>query len=157
MQLNLSPHFSVQTRILLLIYQATSSLPTTYTTADKKVRVYLAAQVLSNSITEALEYCQTKIQGWEEIDGSGTTKFLPNMNTLFDRMNSKNPFGKLLHSPLCTASHDEIFEDISRGQRFILSSTLRPSNSQHPDDEPEKKTESLFVCSPKKKGFLGFL
>jgi hypothetical protein len=36
---------------------------------------------------------------------------------------------------------------------------LRPSNSQHPDDEPNKKikTESLIVCSPKKKGFLGFL
>jgi hypothetical protein len=47
------------------------------------------------------------------------------MNTLFDRMNSKNPFGKLLHPPLCAASHDEIFEDISKGQRFILSLTLR--------------------------------
>jgi hypothetical protein len=55
------------------------------------MKVYSAAQVLSNSVAEALEYCQTKIQGWEEIDVSGTTKFLPNMNTLFDRMNSKNP------------------------------------------------------------------
>ncbi len=35
-RLNLSPHFSLQTRILLLIYQAISSLPTSYTTDDKK-------------------------------------------------------------------------------------------------------------------------
>jgi hypothetical protein len=64
----------------------------------------LAAQVLSNSVADALEYCQAKVPGWEGREVSGTCRFLRVINMLFDRMNSRNPFGRLLKFPLKTSS-----------------------------------------------------
>jgi hypothetical protein len=122
------------------------------------MKVYLAAQVLSNSVADALEYCHAKVPGWEDVDVSGTCKYLRVFNMLFDRMNSKNPFGKFLKCPLGTSSKEEIFNDFAVGERFIFSLAMHPCDPPH--DEPEKKklrTEGLVLSGPRKKGFLGFL
>ena len=124
----------------------------------QKMRVYLAAQVLSNSVADALEYCHAKVPGWETVDTSGTCKFLRVFNMLFDRMNSKNPFGKFLKSPLNTANKEQILEDFTAGEAFILSLAMHPSTDSTEEPQRKKiKSESLVICGPRKKGFLGFL
>jgi hypothetical protein len=117
-------------------------------------------QVLSNSVADALEYCHAKVPGWEEIDISGTCKFLRIINILFDRMNSKSPFGKFLNSPLGSLNKDEIFNDFVAGESYILSLGMQPLTSSAATDEPQNKkikSDMLVVSGPRKKGFIGFL
>jgi hypothetical protein len=122
------------------------------------MRVYLAAQVLSNSVADALEYCQAKVPGWECRDVSGTCRFLRVFNMLFDRMNSRNPFGRLLKSPLKTSSKEEIFKDFASGESFILSLTVQPSRQASCEPEMKKmRSDGLVLDGPRKKGFIGFL
>jgi hypothetical protein len=116
--------------------------------------------VLSNSVADALEYCKASVPGWEDVDVSGTTKLLRTFNNLFDRMNSRSPFGKFLHSPLGNRSKDEIFSDFAKGEAFILSLTMQPlmPSTSHGELQNKKlKRDIMVVCGPRKQGFIGFL
>ncbi len=124
------------------------------------MKVFLAAQVLSNSVADALQYCHAQVPGWECINVSGTSKYLRIFNMLFDRMNSKIPFERFLISPLGTSSKEDIFKDFAAGEEFILSLTIQSSAPLHTEKEPKRKrmrSHVLILHSPKKKGFLGFL
>lgn len=126
----------------------------------QKMKVYLAAQVISNSVADALEYCQAKVKGWEDRDVSGTCRFLRVFNMLFDRMNSRNPFGKFLKSPFSAYTKDEILQDFSVGEAFILSlGTQQPQlgTANYEPQSKKSKPESLVLNGPRKKGFIGFL
>ncbi len=79
---------------------------------------------------------------------------------LFDRMNSRSPFGKFLKSPLSAYTKEEIFQDFAHGEAYIRS--LRTEPVQHGTDtgEPQAKkakTEALILNSPRRKGFIGML
>jgi len=91
---------------------------------------------------------------------SGTCNLLRTINALFDRMNSRNPFGKYLQSPLGMLSKDEIFNDFAAGEAYILSLTMQPLLLSDSTDEPKSKkmrSDILIVSGPRRKGFLGFL
>jgi len=124
------------------------------------MKVYLAAQVLSNSVANALEYCHAKVKDWENKDVTGTVKFLRIIDMLFDRMNSKNPFGKYLKSPLSVFNKEEIFKDFAIAEAYILSLGTREPTLEAANGEPQVKkmrTDSLIINGPRKQGFIGFL
>jgi hypothetical protein len=117
--------------------------------ARQKMKVFLAAQVLSNSVSDALQYCHAQVPGWERIDVSGTCKYLRIFNMLFDRMNSKIPFGRFLKSPLGTSSKEDIFKDFAAGKEFILSLTIQSSAQRK-----QMFKESQAAPSPSPIGFI---
>jgi len=88
-------------------------------------------------------------------DTTGTCTYLPEFNKLFDRMNSRNPFGTSLKSPLSEKTKCEIFGDFKSGTEFILSLTHTDFNE--PVTKKMKSDGKLVVCGARKKGFLGFL
>jgi hypothetical protein len=100
------------------------------------------------------------VKGWEDRDVSGTCRFLRVFNMLFDRMNSRNPFGKFLKSPFSAYTKDEILQDFSVGEAFILSlGTQQPQlgTANYEPQSKKSKPESLVLNGPRKKGFIGFL
>ncbi|XP_071641013.1 uncharacterized protein [Temnothorax longispinosus] len=65
-----------------------------------KMKVALAAQTLSSSVADAIEFC-ARVLGLPEFQGSeGTVRFIRCIDRLFDFLNSRNPFGKGYKSPL---------------------------------------------------------
>jgi len=66
----------------------------------QKMKVKLAAQVLSASCATALEYLRTNnYAGFE--DSLGTEILLSHLDRLFDIANSRNVFGKGFKAPIC--------------------------------------------------------
>lgn len=64
---------------------------------NQKMKVKLAAQLLSRSVADALKYCKAKnILGFEDCDG--TIEFITIFNDLFDVLNSRSIKGKYLKS-----------------------------------------------------------
>ena len=58
-----------------------------------KMHVKIAAQTLSSSVADAIDFLSIAHQpGYE--DCSGTVKFIRTIDRLFDLLNSRNPFGK---------------------------------------------------------------
>lgn len=58
------------------------------------MKVNLAAQVLSSSVADAIEYCNKDLRSQNVKGSGGTVEFLRQFDELFDVMNSRNPLGK---------------------------------------------------------------
>ena len=64
-----------------------------------KIKVALAAQTLSSSVADAIEfYASLRLPQFQESDV--TARFIRCIDRLFDFLNSCNPFGKGYKSPL---------------------------------------------------------
>jgi len=64
-----------------------------------KMKVKLAVQVLSSSVADAIDWLRE--QGAPEFQGSlATTRFIRKLDTIFDFLNSRNPFAKGLKKPI---------------------------------------------------------
>ncbi|EZA47211.1 THAP domain-containing protein [Ooceraea biroi] len=65
-----------------------------------KIKVALAAQTLSSSVADAIEFCARDL-GLSEFQGSeAMVRFIRCIDRLFDFLNSRNPFGKGFKAPL---------------------------------------------------------
>lgn len=74
------------------------------------MNVRLAAQVLSSSVADAIDFL--RISGHLSFsNSSATVEFLRMIDRLFDLMNSKSPFGKSYKSPL-SLKNKSFWEDI---------------------------------------------
>ena len=75
------------------------------------MKVRLAAQVISSSVTDSLKFCQSQnFLGFENCNA--TTEFLERFDRLFDILNLKNTLAKKLPSPTESYQHqtmDAIF------------------------------------------------
>lgn len=60
---------------------------------NEKMKVYLAAQVLSFSTSKALQFLEQDLK-LSQFIASGTSRFCLVFNDIFDLLNSKNPFNK---------------------------------------------------------------
>ena len=58
--------------------------------SKNKMKVKLAAQLISNSVADAIEYCQYKLNLPNFNGSEGTVQFLRIFNDLFDVLNSQN-------------------------------------------------------------------
>lgn len=65
-----------------------------------KMKVSLAAQTLSDSVADAIEFCAQKLQLYDFQGSEATVKFIRCINVLFDFLNSRNPYAKGFKSPL---------------------------------------------------------
>jgi hypothetical protein len=109
----------------------------------KKINVKLAAQLLSDSVADSLQFClDEKIEGFEGCEG--TIKFIRTINILFDILNSRNLCSVGWKVPLQLKNQDKIKAALN-STRIYLSSL-----------KVENEDIQVVKCR-RKTGFLGFI
>ena len=110
----------------------------------QKMKVNLAAQSLSSSIADALEFCEGKLQGMPQFDGCGpTVKFICIFDRLLDILNFRNPRAKTFKAPIRKTNYEFVNKFLDEACEYIRG-------LKGPEDVP-------IVKSKCKTGFLGFL
>jgi len=107
------------------------------------MKVNIAAQTLSSSVADAIDFCRgLKINGFE--NSKPTTEFIRFVDRWFDILNSRNPHGHGCKSPMRLSN----FQDIQIFLDNIIAyiSTLTWGQGQ-----------GLMIEHPKKTGFLGIV
>ncbi len=93
-----------------------------------KMNVQLAAQTLSSSVADAIEFLASSQEYKNKFPNSkGTIKFIRIIDQLFDILNSRNPVGKEFKQPLRPESKETWEEILTSTAQYLLS--LR-TNSQ---------------------------
>ena len=93
-----------------------------------KMNVQLAAQTLSSSVADAIEFLASSQEYKNKFPNSkGTIKFIRIIDQLFDILNSRNPVGKGFKQPLRPESKETWEEILTSTAQYLLS--LR-TNSQ---------------------------
>jgi hypothetical protein len=109
----------------------------------QKMKVALAAQTLSASTADSLDFCREQLK-LTDFEGSyPTSKFIRQIDSLFDVMNSRNMFAKGYKSAMKDANQTEWKE---------LFSTSLKSLSEISDESGRK-----LIHSKRKTGFLGLI
>lgn len=84
---------------------------------NNKMKVKLAAQVFSNSVADALEYCKSRYPQFEGC--KATVKFVRTINNLFDALNSKSFRGKGYQYPLQKSNEKKYFDFFESTEKYI--------------------------------------
>ncbi|KAM7311771.1 hypothetical protein ISCGN_008678 [Ixodes scapularis] len=71
----------------------------------QKMKVNLAAQAISSSVADALEFCNIDLKDRTFADSEATVKLIRIFDKLFDMMNSRNPVAKNFKAPLRMSTH----------------------------------------------------
>ena len=109
----------------------------------QKMKVNLAAQALSSSVADALEYCEGKLK-LPQFQGCGpTAQFICVFDHLFDVLNSRNPLARNFKAPIRKSNYQYT-------KRFLDEATEYIGNLKGPDGQS-------ILKSKRKTGFLGFL
>ena len=66
----------------------------------QKMKVNLAAQTLSASVADAIEFCRINLKLNQFLNSEATVRFLRVIDRLFDLLNSRNPLAKGFKSPM---------------------------------------------------------
>ena len=108
-----------------------------------KMKVSLAAQAISASTADGIEYLD-KVLKYKEFKGSqGTVKFLRMFDWLFDVLNSKNQFGREFKAALSMTNKPVWEPFINDAANYIRGLTVEGGQS--------------ILKTQRKTGFLGFL
>ena len=109
----------------------------------KIMNVKLAAQMLSDSVAGALEFCHKEnIPGFE--DALLTARFVRTFNRLFDIFNSRNLLASCFKAPLSSENINSVLQQLELDFKYIQSLKC-PSSGK------------LMTSTNRKTGFLGFL
>ena len=111
--------------------------------AKQKMKVNLAAQTISASVADAIEFCDLVLEIPAFHDSAPTVKFIRIFDHLFDIFNSRNPYGKHYKSPLRESNKQAWQPFLTEAMQYI--STLTDSCG------------TPMVKTKRKTGFLGFL
>ena len=111
--------------------------------AKQKMKVDLAAQTISASVADAIEFCDQVLKIPAFHDSAPTVKFIRMFDHLFDVFNSRNPHGKYFKSPLRESNREAWAPFLEEAMQYI--SALTDSLGT-----PMAKTK-------RKTGFLGLL
>ena len=122
--------------------------------SGQKMKVNLAAQVLSRSVAGGLQYAEENLDDAAFHHTSGTCKYLQTFDILFDRMNSRNPKNRGTKVPVGKGSIEKIRKDFAEAEAYIKSLLHYDPGLQ---GVKRKKSQGFVVCGSRKKGFLGFL
>lgn len=106
-----------------------------------KMKVSLAAQTISSSVANALEFLRQTKEAFSEC--SGTVEFLHIFNDIFDVFNSMSSEAKAFKKPLSTTNFDLYHHAFQYIEQYIWSIELTNGTS--------------ILMSPNKTGFLGTL
>lgn len=110
---------------------------------QQKMKVRLAAQILSRSVADSLQYCKDKLKLDDFQNADATIKFLNIFNDLFDILNSKSLKQTGFKQALCSKNISMFKNKLETCKTYITA--LKTS-----------KGEPLHV-GRRKTGFLGFL
>ena len=94
-----------------------------------KMKVKLAAQTLSSSVADALEYLQNDAKHENFKNCSGTIEFIRHIDRLFDILNSRHPMMKGFKSPISKANLEmlkTLIPDISKYFLTLLDNQNQP-------------------------------
>ena len=109
----------------------------------QKMKVNLAAQALSSSVADALEYCEGKLK-LPQFQGCGpTVQFIRVFDRLFDVLNSRNPLARNFKAPIRRSNYQYT-------KKFLDEATEYIGGLKGPDGQS-------ILSSKRKTGFLGFL
>lgn len=109
----------------------------------EKMKVSIAAQVLSTSVSNALKFCEEDLQLLEFAGCGATAKFCLQINNIFDMLNSRNQFCKNPSAQCITReNYNEICQQVDGYCRYLQG--LRDIN--YP-----------ILQSNRKMGFFGFI
>ncbi|CAB3990496.1 Hypothetical predicted protein [Paramuricea clavata] len=111
--------------------------------AKQKMKVNFAAQTISESVADAIEFCDLVLEIPALHDSAPTVKFIRIFDHLFDIFNSRNPYGKHYKSPLRESNKQAWQPFLTEAMQYI--STLTDSCG------------TPMVKTKQKTGFLGFL
>ena len=118
------------------------------------MRVFLATQVLSDSVADAIEFCRDVLKHPDFINSSGTCDFLRTFNRIFDLLDSKMPFGKNHKVPLRKENKALWTATFEETKNFILGLHYGVVREQAPK---RRKKECTVLTGPRKRCFIGFL
>ena len=109
----------------------------------QKMKVNLAAQTLSSSVADALEFCQKDIKFTQFKGCEATVEFIRKFDQLFDLMNSRNPLARNFKAPMHPCNEKQWRPFLSNMYDYISSL---------------KNLEGNFMYeTPRKTAFIGFL
>lgn len=106
------------------------------------MKVKLAAQVMSESVANAIQFCNIELNIDEFKNSAGTVDFIQKINNLFDVMNSRNLKAYSYKKPLSVNNFSHI-------KPFLDEMILYLNNL--------KLGDRNIMSSNRKTGFLGFL
>ena len=109
----------------------------------QKMKENLAAQTLSSSVADALDFCRRDLQLKQFQESEATSNFHRIFDHLFDIFNSRNPFARNYKAPLRSSNQQFWKPFLEQSYDYIRG--LRDVGGD-------------LICSSRKKtGFLGFL
>jgi hypothetical protein len=94
-----------------------------------EMNVRLAAQTLSSSVADAIEFLDIDMKKPKFQNSSGTVKFTRTIDRLFDMLNSRSPIGKGYKQPL-RQSNKSVYEEILNYSKLILPQPITSFNSE---------------------------
>ena len=110
---------------------------------QQKMKVELAAQAISSSVADAIEYCNVELK-LKQFEGSeATVRFLRIFDRLFDTLNSRSCQGKGYKAPLSR-------ENKSFWEPFLNSASSYIKSLKDEDGKP-------IYQGKRKTGFIGFV
>ena len=110
---------------------------------SQKMKVKLAAQTLSSSVAQAIQFCDETLKLPQFRGSAATVRFITMINNLFDVLNSRNPLGKGFKAPLKRSNRDTWEPLMEDAFKYILNL---------------KTLEGVSILETNKKtGFIGFL
>lgn len=89
----------------------------------QKMKVNIAAQTLSSSVADSLEFCLKELKLSQFIGCEATIKFIRIMDRLFDILNSRNPLGKGTKSPIRISNENVWLPFLEEARIYILGLT----------------------------------
>ena len=110
---------------------------------QQKMKVNLAVQSLSESVADAIDFCDSHLHLPKFSNCNATSKFIRVFNRLFDIFNSRNPLAKNYKAPLKKSNYECI-------NKFLENTFEYIKGIKHPDG-------LSILKSRRKAGFLGFL
>lgn len=109
----------------------------------QKMKVNLAAQTLSASVADAIDFCREDLKLPQFKDSEATTKFIRLFDRLFDCLNSRNTVAKGFKAPLRPGSKGIWMKFLEEAKEYIRGLTGPAGNA-------------IFKTS-RKTAFVGFL
>ena len=110
-----------------------------------KMNVALAAQTLSSSVADAIDFLALSMKLKEFQDSQPTVKFIRTIDRLFDLLNSRNPLGKGFKQPLRPETRETWEQILTESAQYLLN---LKQNSE---------ASKLLVTHKRKTFILGFV
>lgn len=87
---------------------------------SQKMKVKLAAQVISKSVADALVCCNETLKLPQFKGCEATVEFLRTFDAAFDVLNSRNPLGKGSKAPMKTSNKESTVEILLKAEKALL-------------------------------------